>query len=90
MIKTCISRHRIFDDAEQYTYCPHKRFLSAEEQKQKDAAIALLGEEICFAHQPDGPFFMVRSVGHRGMVEIDGMAGEFAPHLFVIHKKAST
>ena len=74
-----------YDDAERDTGCPHKRFLSVEDQTRKDAAIALIvaGKPVCFAHQPDGPTHRVQSVNFIGMVTLDDMTGEFAPHLFV-------
>lgn len=54
----------------------------------KVVGLALLNQDVCFAHQPDGPAFRVMAVGWGGMVMLHGMAGEFAPHLFVV--KADT
>jgi hypothetical protein len=87
MIRTCESCQAVYDDAERYTYCPHDRFMSAEDLEQKKAGIALIGKQIHFAHQPGGPLYRVRSVGWNGMVTIDNMVGEFAPHLFVVSKE---
>jgi hypothetical protein len=51
---------------------------------QKDAGLALLGKYVRFAHrQFDGPR-RVTGVGWNGMVMLDGMSGEFAPHLFIV------
>jgi hypothetical protein len=42
------------------------------------------GDFVRFAHiPPGGPRFKVLSVGTNGMVTVEGMAGEFGPHIFV-------
>lgn len=79
----CLECSALFDDADCTTICPHQRFLSVESAQRKDAAIALVGRRVCFAHMPDGPEYSVESVGWHGMVTLRGMVGEFAPHLFV-------
>ncbi len=81
---TCPSCGHSYDDAARSTICPHGRFMSAQDLTQKDAGLALIGKDICFAHEPAGPVRRVQSVGWNGMVTIAGMAGEFAPHLFVL------
>lgn len=85
MIVKCDRCDTEYDDAERDTGCPHRRFLSVENQARKDAAIALIVAEkpVCFAHQPDGPSYRVQSVNFIGMVMIENMPGEFSPHLFV-------
>ena len=74
-----------YDDAERDTGCPHERFLSVEDQARKDMAISLIvaGRPIRFAHQPDGPTHRIQAVNWIGMVTLDDLPGEFAPHLFV-------
>lgn len=54
-----------------------------------DDQLELIGKDLCFAHEPNGPVRRVQAVGWNGMVTIAGMAGEFAPHLFVPAKTAS-
>jgi hypothetical protein len=50
------------------------------------AAAALLGKFVRFAHQADsGPdYYCVVMKGDGSMVEILGLPGWFAPHLFVL------
>lgn len=54
--------------------------------ERKKLALGLLGKAVCFAHQPDGPAHRILAVGWNGMITLDDMAGEFAPHLFVVAK----
>lgn len=89
MIVQCEDCGISFDDATRDTGCPHEQFMSDDDLKQKDLGILLLGRDICFAHQPNGPVHRIQSVGWNGMVTLHDMAGEFAPHLFVIHKGGS-
>lgn len=48
-----------------------------------------VGDRVCFAHMPDGTVFTVNSVcppniaSTSFMVELSGMCGLFAEHLFV-------
>lgn len=86
MIRTCEHCLRTYDDAERSTLCAHPLIMSRSNLKQKDLALTLLGKEVCFAHQPDGPRHRIQSVGWSGMVTLSDMPGEFAPHLFVIAK----
>ncbi len=81
MIIKCQSCGHRLDDAEQSTICPHDRFLSIEDQAQKDLGISLLGKKVAFHHMPESPV-RITSVGWNGMVSVEGMAGEFAPSLF--------
>lgn len=83
MVRRCEICETTYDDA--VTYCPHDRFLSAEDLAQKDAGLALLGKVVRFAHEPENAIARrVQCVCWNGMVEIEGMTGEFAPHLFVV------
>ncbi len=70
-----------YDDAVCDTGCPHERFLSVNDARQKDLGISLLGKTVAFHHMPESPM-RISSVGWNGMVTVDGMAGEFAPSLF--------
>jgi hypothetical protein len=87
MIIACKDCGERFDDAERLTFCPHDRFMSAPDLEQKKAGIALIGKRVCFAHQPNGPAHSIQSVGWNGMVTLTDMAGEFAPHLFLVAKE---
>lgn len=82
MTITCNDCQNILDDAFQTTICPHERFISPQAAEYKDAAYKLIGKTIVFNHMPEGPDFRVQSINHIGMVTLDGLAGEFAPHLF--------
>jgi hypothetical protein len=85
MMTTCTDCGLTYDDARRMTFCPHEPLMSDEDLAQKDAAIALLGRRIRFNHQREtGPDMRVRSVGWNGMVTVDALPGEFAPHLFVV------
>ncbi len=45
----------------------------------------ILGRLVRFVHQPDGPAYMVVAMkGDGSAVEIMGLPGWFAPHLFVV------
>jgi hypothetical protein len=73
-----------FDDAESSTICPHPLIMPREDLDRKIAALKILGKYVRFAHQAaEGPNRRVESVNFIGMVTIQGMTGEFAPHLFV-------
>lgn len=78
-----------YDDADRNTICPHDLIMPIGDLNQKKAALALCARDICFAHMPDGPSHRVQSVSWNGMITLHDMVGEFAPHLFVVAKKAS-
>lgn len=84
---TCSKCGAEFDDADCSTICPHDLIMPADDLAQKKAGLALLERDICFAHEPNGPIRRVQAVSWNGMVTIAGMAGEFAPHLFVPAKE---
>ncbi len=84
MVVTCPKCQAQIDDADQTTICPHPLIVPAEDLAQKKAGVALLGKEVTFRHQPDGPYKKVQSIGWNGMVMIEGFVGEFAPHLFKV------
>ena len=52
--------------------------------EQRAAGFKLLGNLVRFAHQSGGPYYLVVSIDKNGMVEVLGMTGLFAPHLFVL------
>lgn len=87
MKTTCPTCGKTFDDADRTTICPHGLIMPAEDLERKKAALELIGKDLCFAHEPNGPVRRVQAVGWNGMVTIAGMAGEFAPHLFVVKGK---
>lgn len=89
MIVTCETCGTHFDDADRLTFCPHFLIMPRDDLEQKKAGLALVGHDVCFAHEPSGPARRVQSVGWNGMVTLAGMTGEFAPHLFVIFEPAS-
>lgn len=86
MIVTCPDCAATYDDADRTTICPHELIMPAKDLARKKAALELIGKDLCFAHEPNGPVRRVQAVGWNGMVTIAGMVGEFAPHLFVVAK----
>lgn len=85
----CPKRAATFDDAERTTICPHPLIMPADDLARKKVALDLIGKDLHFAHEPDGPVRRVMAVGRNGMVTLHGMAGEFAPHLFVLAKESA-
>ena len=83
MLVSCKDCGSEFDDAARLTFCPHDEIMPADDLEQKKLGLALIGKPVRFAHEPNGPVRSVQSVGWNGMVTLEGMAGEFAPHLFV-------
>ncbi len=84
MIVCCDRCAKHYDDAECWTVCPHNPLMSKENMDQKKLAISLLGKEVRFAHDENNPtWYRIQSMGWNGMLTLEGMAGEFAPHLFV-------
>jgi len=57
---------------------------SRDDQEQLALARRILHQRVHFAHQPDGQVFTVAAMTDRGMVEIEGIPWQFAPHLFVL------
>lgn len=83
MLVDCKDCGTEFDDAARLTFCPHELIMPADDLEQKKLGLSLIGKPIRFAHEPDGPNRSVQAIGWNGMVTLQGMAGEFAPHLFI-------
>ena len=83
MIVTCDKCGKDLDDARQLTYCPHAKLMSDADMDQKILGLSLIEKTVTFNHEPEVER-RVTSVGWNGLVTADGMAGEFAPHLFRI------
>ncbi len=84
MKKFCDKCRTDYDDERQSMICDHGAFLSADEWVQKRLAVKLLGKNVRFLNrQFDGPR-RVTSVSRTGMITLEDMSGEFAPHLFEI------
>lgn len=82
---TCIKCRKTFDDATFSTVCPHVAIMPAEDLERKKLALSLVEKPLRFHHMPeDSKPLYIQSVSFNGMVEIRGMAGEFAPHLFAV------
>lgn len=79
----CRVCRKMMDDAEQSTICPHPLIMSRVDLDQKKLGLSLLGRPVRFAHLPDSKPMRIESVSWNGMVTVEGMAGEFAPHLFI-------
>jgi hypothetical protein len=84
MLITCERCGERYDDADRNTICPHPLIMPRKDLEQKKLGIKLLGKRVRFAHMEEGPYFRVQAIGWNGMVELEGMSGEFAPHIFVV------
>lgn len=84
MITKCPDCNASYDDARLSTICPHEAFLTVQQAEQKDLAMKLAGKRVSFVNMSDTAVYRIRAVRWDGMVELDELAGEFAPHLFVV------
>src|SRR6185437_9323801 len=84
MERTCDKCGTSYDDAERSTVCPHYLLMPATDRQRKHAALALLGRQVRFADQPQGPHHRIQSVAWDGMVTLADLPGQFAPEVFVI------
>lgn len=57
-------------------------------KEQWEAAMKLLGKKIRFRHMPPGSGAVCISVSFDGMVGLNTLSGEFAPHLFLVDEGA--
>jgi len=90
MTVTCRQCGKSYDDTRHWTLCPHNEFITVEDAKQKDLAFKLLGKRVRFlGAAPDAPLAegLVTSINGVGMVTLDVLPGEFAPHLFEVVEK---
>lgn len=83
MERNCSGCGQRYDDARCLTYCPHNPFMAPDDLERKDLGLNLLGKKVRFAHHDQGPYRRVVSVGWNGMVSLEGMTGEFGPHIFI-------
>lgn len=84
MLKLCEDCSQIYDDADQSTICPHPEIKPKSLREQFDAGYALLGKTVRFHHMPPDSGHRVIALQSDGMIGLEGMTGQFAPHLFVI------
>ena len=84
MRRTCTDCHAIYDDADASTICPHTPLRTPDMKAQWELGYSLLGKTIRFRHMPAGSGHRCFACNFEGMVELEGMVGEFAPHLFVV------
>ncbi len=77
---TCGDCDARYDDAVCWTVCPHDRFISDEVAARKDLAYSLLGKKLRF----NGVSTHVKVIRGDGMVNVEGIMGKFAPHLFTV------
>lgn len=82
MIRQCDECPASYDDARCSTICPHGAFLTVQQAEQKDLACSLIGKRVRFNHQSETETHAIRAVLWDGMVELDDLPGQFAPHLF--------
>ena len=87
MVIQCLTCELYFDDAECTTICPHVERLPLWQMKRQALALPLMDKMVRFAHMPKGsPTYRVHDVSWAGLVTLEGMAGEYAPHLFVVEE----
>jgi hypothetical protein len=86
----CRDCHQKYDDADRSTICPHPLLMPRKDLEQKKLGLSLLGRPVRFAHMPGNAPMRVQSVNWNGMVTVEGMVGEFAPHLFVPEKETAS
>lgn len=84
---TCQQCGAVFDDAIRNTICPHPEIKSSAHRLQHEMAMGLIGKQIRFHHLPPGSGVRCYGVTFEGMVSIEGLPGEFAPHLFVVDEE---
>jgi hypothetical protein len=82
MQRICDFCRKSYDDAISNTICPHPRFISQQDAKQKDLAFSLVAKDLQFNHTKDGAPLHIQSINSCGMVTLRELPGEFAPHLF--------
>jgi hypothetical protein len=87
MKQTCGNCRLSYDDAEHSSICPHHHLLPPDDLHRKHAALMLLGRELRFADQPNGPCHRIETVSWEGMLTLSDLAGEFAPDAFVIAQR---
>lgn len=83
MTRTCEKCNKVYDDAECSTLCPHRLIMPREDLDRKKEALKLSGKWVRFNHQTDKERHRVIAITGIGMILLDGIPGEFAPHLFV-------
>ena len=88
MTVTCKNCRISYDDAECMTLCPHQRFISEDDARQKDLAFSLIWKDLQFHHTTHMAPLHVQSINSTGMVTLRELPGEFAPHLFKEYKEA--
>ena len=81
MTSDCSKCGAHYDDAERITICPHELIKPRWMMEQHNRAIHLLGRLVVFNNMLDGEPMRVTSVNFEGMLTVDALPGEFAPHL---------
>lgn len=85
MNRTCEDCGLLYDDARQWTTCPHEPLMSDQDLARKDLACALTGQNLLFFHQePDHKPYRIQSIGFNGMVTLVGLEGEYEPSWLVV------
>lgn len=62
---------------------------AGESPEKLQQAFRLLGNKVRFNHMPPGTGRICTKINSDGMVEVEGMAGRFASHLFEIDGEVS-
>lgn len=81
---------KTYDDFERTTLCPHGLIMPREDLDRKIAALKLYGKgTVRFVDDRRGPDYRVQWISWNGMIGLEGLEGDFAPHLLVAGNPSS-
>ena len=88
MVRLCNDCGTTYDDARGSTICPHSLIMPLTDLDRKISAIDLMqraeGKHVRFRGGHDPNKYRMQAVLWDGMVVVEGLSGEFAPHLFEV------
>ena len=88
MVRLCKDCSVTYDDARCSTICPHSLIMPIKTLDQKILAIDLMqqaqGKYVRFRGGHDPNKYRMQAVLWDGMICVEGLSGEFAPHLFEV------
>lgn len=84
MNRACEKCSKQYDDADCTTICPHELLMPPADLARKKEGMLLIGRMVRFNHNLNGERYLVNTLHWNGMVELEDMSGELAPHLFTL------